>query len=171
MKRGLLLSIIVILLVSPVISAGLPAVSGSLQHGILGYVISAKDGTSPNGAVVTFNVYRGTDNYCTLTDIVGRTGNAAQPNWYAQDLGNCETEWQVGDSVEVNIVKGPRTSDASVSLTPNGSDQIPSVRLSSYGLGTVGFVIIAIVISVTVIFAICFFKLRKSKFKSKKFVK
>jgi hypothetical protein len=164
MKRGMLLGVLILFMI-------LPLASASLQHGIIGYVQSAEDGTTSNGAIVTFTVSRNNVPYCTLTDIIGENGNSKQSNWYAQDLGNCEKDWIPGDVVYAEINRGSPITTVSYVLTSNGSDQMPSVRLSSYGLGTVGFVIIAIVISVTVIFAICFFKLRKSKFKSKKFVK
>ncbi len=163
MKRGILLFILMILMVLPVVSA-------SLQHGILGYVQSAEDGTSSNGAVVTFNVFRGTENYCNLNDIIGKNGNSKKSNWYAQDIGNCETNWQPGDIVQINIAKGSRNASTSVTLTENGSDQAPDIRLSSSGINYFVIIIVVLVIILLIILIICFLK-RKQKFKNEKGLK
>ncbi|MCX6742187.1 MAG: hypothetical protein NTX24_03380 [Candidatus Pacearchaeota archaeon] len=148
----------------------LPIVSASLQHGILGYVQNAEDGTSVKGAIVTIMVFRGTDNYCNLTDTIGTSGNSRLPNWYAQDIGNCGTEWQVGDVAYINIVKGGHNVSASIALTSNGSDQVPSVQLSSSGINFVTIILTILIIILLIIFIICLLK-RKQEFKNEKNLK
>ncbi len=169
MKRGLLLVILVVFMILPVVPANFA--SASLQHGVLGYVQNARDGTSPDGALVTFNVVRGSETYCSLTDTVGRKGNAKQPNWYAQDIGNCGKDWQTGDVVYVTMAKGPRESEASVALTRNGSDQVPTAQLSSSGLGSAAVILIVLITVSLIIFIICFFRGKKQNFKNRKYTK
>jgi len=160
-KKVYFLILFVLLLVSPVVSA-------SLQHGILGYVQNAEDGTSPKGAVVTFMIFRGTENYCNLTDVVGRNGNSIQPNWYAQDIGNCEKEWKAGDFVYINIIKGSRNVTSSVALTSNGIDQAPSVQLSSSGNDYITLLLVVIIVLLIMLVILFFLKRKKQQFKKEK---
>ena len=146
----------------------LPIVSASLQHGILGYVQNAEDGTSAKGAIVTIMVFRGTDNYCNLTDTIGTSGNSRLPNWYAQDIGNCGTEWQAGDIAYINIVKGDHNASASIALTSNGSDQVPSVQLSSSGINCTTIVLVVLGILLIISLIILITLKNKQKFKNGK---
>ncbi|MEM4152783.1 MAG: hypothetical protein QXK80_01545 [Candidatus Pacearchaeota archaeon] len=128
MKRAVLIlsvSILILALLMIFVSAG-------TQHGVNGMVNNASDGTDANGATVTFNVTRNGVSYCVLTDIVGVTGNSKQANWYAQDIGNCQQQWQENDTVYIYIFKDENhTANTSVKLSKSGNDQAPTVNLSS----------------------------------------
>lgn len=139
--------------------------SASLQHGIFGYIDNSKDGTSPNGATVIFQFYRGTDNYCTLKDVVGVDGNSGIPNWYSQDLGNCPLDWKAGDIVNVEIKKIPSTTKTTYVLTSNGSDQIPSVVLNS-SQKTYLTVLLVIIIIILLTIVLAYILKKRQKFKN-----
>jgi hypothetical protein len=151
MKRGMLLGVLILFMI-------LPLASASLQHGIIGYVQSAEDGTTSNGAIVTFTVSRNNVPYCTLTDIIGENGNSKQSNWYAQDLGNCEKDWIPGDVVYAEINRGSPITTVSYVLTSNGSDQMPSVKLNppriSFWIMVLGMVIIVLFVEVLILLLI-----------------
>lgn len=127
MKKSIVYTFLVI-----TILACLTIVHAGTSHGVIGFVDNATDHTDANGATVTFRVFHSGNNYCNLTDIVGKNGNSGQGNWYAQDIGNCETDWQVGDIVNISIIKNSdHTANTSLTLTQNGSDQAPDTQLSS----------------------------------------
>ncbi|MCX6742548.1 MAG: hypothetical protein NTX24_05275 [Candidatus Pacearchaeota archaeon] len=133
MKKTL---IFIFLVLTFLISASI-IINARTPHGVIGYVQNASDGTDANGADVNFSIFRGGNNICNLTDTIGISGNSGQPNWYAQDIGNCGTEWQAGDVVYVNIVKDIyHNASTSVNLTENGSDQAPDTILSSLPVPT-----------------------------------
>ncbi len=104
------------------------------QHGVNGMVNNASDGTPADGAAVLFVIVNPTtsNNYCNLTDEVGEGGLSGEPQWYAQDIGNCAQQWQENDTVYIFIVKDAlHTAKTSVMLTKKGNDQAPTVNLSS----------------------------------------
>ncbi len=121
----------IFLVVTFLIGASLFIHAGT-PHGVIGYITNSSDGVDANGANVNFSVSRGASNICNLTDTVGIGGNSGQPNWYAQDIGNCPTQWQAGDSVNISIVKNiNHSASTTLNLTANGSDQAPDLQLSS----------------------------------------
>lgn len=131
MKKPLLLLSLIALLVAMSFYAS-HTLAGT-QHGVNGLVNNASDGTDANGATVLFVVVNTTGhNYCNLTDTVGISGLSKQPNWYAQDLGNCLVQWKKNDTVYIYIFKDANhTANTSVTLTEKGNDQAPTVTLSS----------------------------------------
>lgn len=131
MRRAVVRSLLTILIILALILLA-AYVSAGTQHGVNGFVNNASDGTDANGATVTFEVYNSTGyKYCTLQDVVG-AGLAQEPNWYAQDIGNCLLQWKENDTVYIYIFKDENhTANTSVVLTKKGNDQAPSVNLSS----------------------------------------
>ena len=129
MKKRLILILLVIVFllgISVITHAGTP-------HGVIGFVNNASDGTDVHNAAVNFSVINSTGQiYCTLTDTVGVYGNSGQASWYAQDVGNCQVDWEAGDTVNISIVADAyHTASTQVDLTNNGSDQAPDTQLSS----------------------------------------
>ncbi|MGB9707772.1 MAG: hypothetical protein ACPLXC_00360 [Candidatus Pacearchaeota archaeon] len=133
MRREYLVLLLALMFVLPVsfISSINYALAGT-QHGVNGFVNNASDGTDANGAQVTLNVTRNNISYCILSDTVGIGGLSKQANWYAQDIGNCQPQWQENDTVYIYIFKDENhTANTSVKLSKSGNDQAPTVNLSS----------------------------------------
>ncbi len=124
MKKDLLvfIAILIILFYFPFVLSG-------TQHGINGFIDDSPRGISPNGMIVEFRIWR-IDNYCNLSDIVGVEGNSKEDNWYAVDVGNCDIQWEEGDSVKIFIGNSTNNASTQVTLTDGGNDQAPDLILS-----------------------------------------
>lgn len=123
--------IMILLSTTEIVKAGTP-------HGVIGYIADSLDGEDADNSNVNFSLINSSDMvYCLLTDVVGAGGNSGVSNWYAQDVGNCPVEWQVGDTVNISIAKGEyHTAETSFILTANGSDQAPDLVLGSSPMPT-----------------------------------
>jgi len=128
-QRAFILLLISLIFTTLLISHSL----AGTQHGVNGMVNNASDGTDANGANVTFEIFNTTGyKYCTLYDVVGVEGFSREPNWYAQDMGNCPRQWQENDTVYIYIFKDANhTANTSVVLSKKGNDQAPTVNLSA----------------------------------------